>query len=165
MTTVTQADLARTDADTAEHIGKVQARMDEMLENLLRRSVAHDTSKRFEPERSGYAALQANLGDIRYGTPEYRAALAAARPVIEHHYAHNDHHPEHYLDDGISGMSLLAILEMLADWKAAGERTKNGSLAQSLRVNIERFKIDLQLARILYNTARELGWLEEDSAS
>lgn len=158
---VTQADLNRTDADTAEHIAKVQARIDEILENLLKRSVAHDASKRFEPERSGYASLRARLGDIRYGTPEYRDALNAARPTIEHHYAHNDHHPEHYLEDGIRGMSLMAILEMLADWKAAGERVKAGSLRQSLEVNEQRFGIDPGLMRILYNTARELGWLEE----
>jgi hypothetical protein len=157
--TVTQADLERTDADTAEHIGKVQARLGEAIANLAARSECHDASKLQEPERSGYATLQLRLGDARYGTPEYRAVLDEARPVIQHHYAANDHHPEHW-PGGIGDMSLLSVLEMLCDWKAAGERTKDGSIEQSLRVNVERFKIDPQLAVLLWNTARELGWLK-----
>lgn len=159
--TIAAADLARTDADTADHIGKVQARMAEAIANLEARAAAHDASKREEPERSGYAALQARLGDIRYGTPEYREALDEARPVIEHHYAHNDHHPEHHAA-GIAGMSLLSLIEMLADWKAAGERTKHGSMRQSLDVNRRRFGADAMLYSILWNTARELGWLDEE---
>jgi hypothetical protein len=55
-------------------------------------------------------------------------------------------------------MSLLSIIEMLADWKAASERTKQGSIARSLTVNIERFGIEPQLAWILSNTIDELGW-------
>jgi len=55
-------------------------------------------------------------------------------------------------------MSLLDLVEMVADWKAASERTKQGSIAQSLAHNIKRFGIDEQLASILENTVRELGW-------
>jgi hypothetical protein len=79
--------------------------------------------------------------------------------VIEHHYAANDHHPEHY-PNGIAGMSLLSLIEMLADWKAAGERTREGSMRQSLEVNRRRFGPDDMLYGILENTARELGWVE-----
>lgn len=164
MQAVSEADLARTDADTDEHISKVQARMAEIVQHLKIRATLHDASKRMEPERSGYAALQVRLGDIRYGTPEYRAALDEARPVIEHHYAHNDHHPEYHAA-GIAGMNLLSLLEMLADWKAAGERTKHGSMRQSLDVNRRRFVADSQLFAILENTARELGWLVVEPAA
>lgn len=59
----------------------------------------------------------------------------------------------------INGMSLLDILEMLADWKAAGERTANGNLTASLSFNRGRHAIGEQLAQILDNTARELGWI------
>lgn len=158
MSTTTEADLARTDIDTADHIDKVQGRIAEVIGLLRARAANHDASKRAEPERTGYAALQVNLRDIRYGTPEYRQALDAARPVIEHHYAANDHHPEHY-PNGIAGMSLLSLLEMLCDWKAAGERTKDGSMRQSL--DVKRSSIGLaDLYNILENTARELGWIE-----
>jgi hypothetical protein len=57
-------------------------------------------------------------------------------------------------------MSLLDIIEMLADWKAAGERTKGGNLQTSIEFNIKRFGIGEQLAAILMNTAKELGWID-----
>lgn len=62
------------------------------------------------------------------------------------------------LESRVNGMSLLDVLEMLADWKAAGMRHKDGSLAQSLEINRGRFKISPQLFEILKNTVRELGW-------
>lgn len=62
------------------------------------------------------------------------------------------------LESQMNAMSLLDIQEMLCDWKAAGERYKDGSIAQSLAHNRGRFGISDQLASILENTVRELGW-------
>jgi hypothetical protein len=143
--------------DTQEHIRKVQARISEVIGELGRRGAYHDESKLHEPEKSGYDKLTIALKDVVYGTDEYRAALAEAQPVIEHHYAANRHHPEHY-ENGIDGMSLLDVIEMLCDWKAASERTKQGSIAQSLAHNKQRWNISDQLASILENTVKELGW-------
>lgn len=143
--------------DTLEHMRKVQARMQVVQHELTIRAAHHDDSKLQEPEKSGYDQLVTNLKDVVYGTPEYKQALADAKPVIDHHYAHNSHHPEHY-PNGIAGMSLLDVIEMLCDWKAASERTKQGSIAQSLAHNRMRFQIDDQLASILENTVKELGW-------
>ena len=143
--------------DTKEHIRKVRDRIFDVMENLTVRGQVHDRSKLEEPEKSGYDKLTANLADIEYGSLPYLLALKAAKPVIDHHYAHNSHHPEHY-PNGIAGMSLLDIVEMLCDWKAASERTKQGSIAASLVHNKQRFGIDDQLAAILENTVRELGW-------
>jgi hypothetical protein len=157
MKTITEADIKRTRADTAEHVEKVRHAMEQIRQMLYLRANAHDASKFREPEASGFAALQANLSNITYGTPEYRQALAEAQPVISHHYAHNTHHPEHY-PDGVAGMSLLDVVEMFCDWYAAGQRTKDGSLARSLAVNVERFKVEPQLAAIFENTRREMGW-------
>jgi uncharacterized protein DUF5662 len=144
-------------ADTLEHIGKVQARLLEVQHNLVRRSLRHDKSKLEAPEKSGFDQITEQLRDLVYDSDEYRAALAANKPTIDHHYAHNSHHPEHY-ENGIAGMSLLDIIEMVADWKAASERTKQGSIAASLVHNKERFGISDQLAAILENTVKELGW-------
>lgn len=154
---VTEEELAKSLADTFDHIRKVQGALQEVTSNLTIRAVYHDASKLMEPERTGYARLVANLADIRYGTPEYRAALDAARPVIDHHYAHNTHHPE-YWPNGIAGMSLLDIIEMFCDWYAAGQRTKEGSLKQSLEVNRARFGANPTLAQIFENTRREMEW-------
>jgi rubredoxin len=59
---------------------------------------------------------------------------------------------------GIYGMSLLDIIEMLADWKAATARHADGDIKESLRINRERFGISDQLFEILKNTVQELEW-------
>ena len=143
--------------DTLDHIGKVQARIHECTNNLIVRAERHDKSKLVEPEKSGFDVMTLKLRDLVYGSDEYRAALEEGKPTIDHHYQVNTHHPEHY-ENGIAGMSLLDIIEMLSDWKGASERTKQGSIAASLVHNKTRFGIDDQLAAILENTVRELGW-------
>lgn len=143
--------------DTLEHIGKVQARIEEVCNHLTVRAANHDLSKLAEPEKSGFDMLTFKLAELTYGSDEYRAVLKEGKPTIDHHYAHNTHHPEHWTN-GIAGMSLLDVIEMLCDWKAASERTKQGSIAASLTHNKERFGISDQLAAILENTVKELGW-------
>lgn len=143
--------------DTLDHINKVQVRIAEFQAVLDDRASAHDRSKLREPEKSGYDALTSKLSTIVYGTDEYRAALAEGKPTIDHHYAVNSHHPEHWAN-GVADMSLLDVVEMLCDWKAASERTKQGSIAASLVHNKQRFGLSDQLAAILENTVRELGW-------
>jgi hypothetical protein len=59
---------------------------------------------------------------------------------------------------GIYGMSLLDLIEMLADWKAAGMRHANGNIEQSLEINRKRFDMSDQLFEIFKNTVKELGW-------
>lgn len=144
-------------ADTKEHIGKVQELVKIVTSELTVRAVRHDMSKLVEPEKSGFDMLTLKLSSLVYGSDEYKAALEEGKPTIAHHYAVNTHHPEHY-ENGIAGMSLLDIIEMVCDWKAASERTKQGSIAQSLIHNKERFGISDQLAAIIENTVRELGW-------
>lgn len=143
--------------DTHDHIHNVQSRIAEIQSRLEARGIAHDASKLVEPEKSGFDVLTFKLAELAYGSDAYRAALREAKPTIDHHYAHNTHHPEHW-PDGITGMSLLDVVEMLCDWKAASARTKQGSIAQSLAHNKERFGISDQLAAILENTVKELGW-------
>lgn len=143
--------------DTQEHIDKVQERLAVVSMNLRDRAHAHDASKLVEPEKAGFDVLTLKLGSLVYGSDEYKAALEEGKPTIAHHYQVNTHHPEHY-ENGVAGMSLLDIVEMVCDWKAASERTKQGSIAQSLEHNKKRFGIDDQLASILENTVKELGW-------
>lgn len=146
-------------ADTLDHIGKVQARMRDVIENLANRAQAHDASKLQEPEKSAYDNLMRfkSTHDMTYGSPEYAEGLKILGPALDHHYEANDHHPQH-TPEGIAGMSLLSLLEMLADWRAAGERYAGGNMADSLAHNRERFGISDQLYSVLENTVKEMGW-------
>ena len=80
-----------------------------------------------------------------------RRFLEDMKPALDHHYANNSHHPEHF-KNGIDDMSLIDLLELLADWKGSTLRNKNGNIRKSLEINKERFKISDQLYNILNNT-------------
>ena len=104
-----------------------------------------------------YDEFTPQLRDLVYGSDEYKECLKRMGPALAHHYANNTHHPEHY-PNGINGMSLLDLIEMLADWKAAGMRHSTGSIEKSLEINRARFGMSDQLFEIFQNTVRELGW-------
>lgn len=144
--------------DTLWHSLRVAELMGELIKELLDRSVRHDLSKTREPERAVYDEFVPQLRATTYGSAEYRALVDAMDEGLRHHYAHNRHHAEHFAD-GINGMTLIDLLEMLADWKAATERTSHGDLTDSLTTNRERFGIAPQLMDVLTNTARHFGWL------
>lgn len=143
--------------DTRAHIRQVQDLMSQIVTELHIRSQIHDSTKLEEPEKSLFDKYTPLLRDTTYGSPEYKQYLEEMGPALAHHYEKNSHHPEHYRS-GINDMSLLDIMEMLADWKAAGMRHADGSLEQSLQINRERFGVSDQLFEILENTVKELGW-------
>lgn len=144
--------------DTEAHIYRVRELLNEIRDNLAHRGAVHDASKLESPEKEVFDEMTPMLKELTYGSDEYKEALAKMKPALEHHYAKNSHHPEHY-KGGVDDMTLLDVIEMLCDWKAAGERHKDGSLEESLKKNKVRFKIGKELHGILENTAKELGWI------
>lgn len=144
-------------ADTLEHIATVQGKLHAFVSGLANRALKHDLSKLNPPEKEAFDEATPKLRGLTYGSDEYKAATAQLGEALKHHYAHNSHHPEHF-ENGISGMSLLDVVEMLADWKAATERHDDGDIRKSLEFNRERFGIDDQLYHILANTLDELKW-------
>lgn len=143
--------------DTIKHINQVRQFMAQILHNLSGRSLHHDESKLQEPEKSMYDEYTPLLRNLTYGSDEYKKCLANMGEALQHHYKENSHHPEHK-ENGIDGMSLLDLMEMLADWKAASMRHANGDMGKSMEINRERFGISEQLYEIIQNTVKELGW-------
>lgn len=153
--------------ETQAHIDVVADYLGDAGQKLWDRSYVHDQSKLEEPEKHYFDEFTPKLAELEYGSEEYRECLRQMKPAIEHHYAHNSHHPEHY-SNSINGMSLLDLIEMLCDWKAASLRTKQRmdgdeylkqSFRESLDYNKERFDISDQLHEIIVNTAKELGFI------
>lgn len=66
------------------------------------------------------------------------------------------HHPQHFRD-GVAGMNLVDLIVMLADWKAAA--LAGGDLGRSIGENAKRFGYGRELERVLWVTARDMGWL------
>lgn len=143
--------------DTWEHISRVYELLSGVTENLLQRASVHDRSKLVEPELSIFDEYTPKLEQSTYGSDEYKRFLAEMGPGLRHHYAANSHHPEHYAD-GIRAMSLLDLIEMLCDWKAASERHADGDLLRSIEQNQKRFGYSDELKSIFLATARELGF-------
>ncbi len=144
--------------ETVAHAKRVAELLEAPIEELISRSLGHDASKLEEPELAIFDEYTPKLRDSEYGSAEYREFLRGMGPGLAHHYASNRHHPEHFTG-GVDEMTLVDLLEMLADWKAATERHNSGNLERSLELNRERFSLNHQLLRILENTAREYGWL------
>jgi hypothetical protein len=144
-------------ADTKAHINRVSELIEHFVHNLEARAEFHDATKLTDPEKEVFDRVTPQLKALTYGSEEYKASLASMGEALRHHYANNRHHPEHHRH-GVNDMNLLDVVEMLCDWKAATERHADGSIAKSLDMNPVRFGIDYQLATILRNTVRDLGW-------
>lgn len=147
-------------SDTLKHSHRVCSLMLPLITELLTRATAHDHSKLEPPELEIFDEFTPKLKTSTYGSDEYKGFLEAMGEGLAHHYEVNRHHPEHF-DNGIGDMTLVGLIEMLADWKAATERHDDGSLSRSLEVQADRFGIGDQLWGILHNTAVHCGWLDE----
>ena len=145
---------------TWQHIQKVRKYIRFFTNRLTTRGEKHDASKLESPEIQLFAQHTDNLANIEYGSDEYKAELEVLKPALDHHYAVNSHHPQHW-PHGIQDMSLFDIVQMLCDWKASSERQKSGNILKSIEINAQRFHIDNQLKQILINTAKKLDEINE----
>jgi len=148
-----------------EHITEVRRSLLRFVADLLARAHEHDASKFQSPEVEEYLEYEPVIEVLPYGSEEQQAARA--RNIVEsrstqHHYEVCRHHPQHF-ENGILGMNLMDLAEMLCDWKAASEFTGYGpykntiepfGLEASIEANAERFGYGDELKRILLNTAK-----------
>lgn len=137
--------------DTAQHIAQVRNNLNLVVTALLLRGERHDLSKLEPPEVSLFTQHTARLADLEYGSDAYKEALKDLGPALQHHYAKNRHHPEHW-PEGIKNMDIVDVVEMFCDWAAAVKRHNTGNLRKSIAHNAERFDMPETLRRILENS-------------
>lgn len=168
--------------DTKEHISQVREFMMIVVNQLIQRALVHDTSKLESPEVEIFTEYTPKLKHSTYGSEEYKGFLKGMGVALEHHYAHNSHHPEHYKkyvcngcfkefnvmpnhcdvcmysqfqeEADITQMDLLDIVEMFCDWKAATMRHTDGDIVKSIELNKKRFRYSDDLEQIFRNTTR-----------
>lgn len=146
--------------DTQQHVFEVQKHLYDVIGNLENRGVVHDKSKMMPPEKPIFDEYSPKLAKCTYGSEEYFSYLKEMDAALQHHYKENDHHPEHF-EDGIHGMDLMQLTEMLCDWKAATLRHENGDILRSIQINAERFGYGSEIQKLLELTVKNLGWREE----
>jgi Family of unknown function (DUF5662) len=144
--------------ETLLHSHRVGELMVQVVKEALDRSTCHDRSKTEAPEVEVFDEFTPKLKTSTYGSDEYKGFLEAMGEGLQHHYASNRHHPEHF-ENGVNDMTLVDLIEMLADWKAATERHADGDLATSLDIQQKRFGLSDQLYEVLWNTAKHFGWI------
>lgn len=134
--------------DVLQHKRKVADRLNEVAIGLLRRALVHDDSKLQSPEKEGFDQWTPALKAREFGSDYYKVALDRMGEFLQHHYEVNSHHPEHF-SNGVDGMSLLDLVEMVCDWQAAAE-------ARGVTVDLEhaakRFHLSPQLVNIIRNS-------------
>lgn len=151
---VTQNEIETALRETLEHKENVKAFIFKIVGDLLDRAERHDLSKMRNPELETFAEYTPKLKSSTYGSDEYKGFLKEMGAALEHHYKWNRHHPEFY-DNGIKGMNLVDLIEMLCDWKAATLRHDNGDKNKSLEINQERFNYSDDIKNLLQNTVDE----------
>jgi hypothetical protein len=161
-------------AETYKHIRRVNELTLGMAKLLIDRAVLHDDSKLMPPEAELFEGSTHKLRGLAYGTDEYRAALREIKPAVDHHQQNNRHHPEFFgrplcaqcgcdgrkdqctcggpRDADLRGMNLIDLLEMICDWKAAGERHATGDIVKSIEQNQSRFHYSDELKQVFLNT-------------
>jgi len=121
---------------------------------LIYRGIIHDNSKFSKEEMPYFLKVLPRLKYSAYGSQEYKDTLKEIKPAIDNHNKINKHHPEHY-KNGISDFSLLDLIEMLYDWKAAVKRHKDGNILDSIKINSTRFNYsNVYIENILRNTIK-----------
>lgn len=111
--------------------------LEKLAHKLIERGASHDLSKLFPDEFDEFVTVNRVAREFKYGSEEYRQTIEET-PAIHLHFSRNPHHPEHHAD-GIDGMSLLDIVEMVADWKAAAMMYGHTPLRESVEIAKERF--------------------------
>ncbi len=143
-------------ADTLEHMRVLAFLMNNVVREFLHRIEIHDVGKLGVNEKPIFDEMTPKLKASTYMSEEYKGFLKHMDTALQHHYATNRHHPE-FFEQGIQGMNLIDLLEMLCDWFAATKRHANGDLLKSIDLNQKRFGYGPELRAIFENTAR---WLQ-----
>lgn len=142
---------------TMRHIEAVRNYLSEVIRELLRRQENHDQSKLQSPEVEIFEIYTPKLRDCVYGSDDYKQNMLEMKVAIDHHNLNNRHHPEHF-ENGIADMTLIDLLEMLCDWKAATMRHNTGDIYNSLELNQKRFGYSDDIKRLLKTT---VDWMED----
>jgi hypothetical protein len=123
---------------------------------LIYRACVHDMSKYGPQEAPIFAKMTPKLKDTTYGSEEYQTYKSRLGDALQHHYAHNTHHPEHY-DGTVGSMDHIDVVEMLCDWEAATHRHEDGDLKQSLKQNADQYQYDENTRRSFWDFYRSVG--------
>jgi len=141
--------------DTLKHIAWVADRIHLITDELLIRASTHDASKLQSPEKEMFEEFRPKLDSLDIKSEEYKEMLAQMGQTLKHHYLLNPHHPECH-NNGIRGMTLVDVVEMVCDWHAAANKNNQ---EVDMEWACQRFGIQKEemLYSVIQNTVHWLG--------
>lgn len=123
--------------ETYPHILEVQKYLNIVIKELIDRGNVHDQSKLVSPEVEGFNSAPP-LDKIDYNSESYKESLSNLKDTLDHHYAKNDHHPEHHnkvknenLDEDLD--YLIKQLEYIKDQDAVSYLTDIVEIYRSIK--------------------------------
>lgn len=144
-----------------KHKESVRILLTTFIKELRERIESHDNSKFDKEEFKPFVSVWNKFKEVDYCSKEYYECLDSVKDAVARHHRLNRHHPKHF-QNGVNGMNIIDVIEMIADWYAASKRYKTQSFEQNLILAKEEHNIDSQLFEIILNTFCFFGLLEEE---
>jgi len=147
--------------DVILHVSEISENLETIASELRKRGMSHDRTKFQQLEFDTFVSTREEFKQTSYGTPEYKAVCAKAQPAMDHHYSNNRHHTA-YHENAVNDMNLIDIIELVCDWRAANRRNADQcTMLESVKRGLsnEKYQISEQLAKIIINTFKDLGWI------
>lgn len=143
--------------DLHKHKVLLRAILYNLANQLKERADKHDDSKYSKEEKDVFESIdEIKREDFDSYEQYYNCTKPLIQKALDHHYANNRHHPEHF-EKGVNDMNLLDVLEMIVDWESSAS-CRGTKL--DVDYSFKRFKIEPQLQKIINNTLKILK--EED---
>lgn len=140
--------------DLHKHKILLRAILYNLANQLKERADTHDDSKYSKEEKDVFESIdEIKREDFDSYEQYYNCTKPLIQKALDHHYANNRHHPEHF-EKGVNDMNLLDILEMIVDWESSAS-CRGTELDTDY--SFKRFKIEPQLQKIILNTLKLLN--------
>lgn len=140
-------------ARITRHIMTVQSLVRRLAYQLMLRADTHDLSKFAPDEFGGMIEIDRIADEQGLNSPAYMEALSGG--AIQLHQSRHPHHPE-YHSRGIEDMSLLDIVEMVCDWKAANQLRGHPAWGESVQMMADRLNLSSEYLFLINLIAKEL---------
>lgn len=131
------SDIIAFNKDQVQHVQILQKLVLQFVNDIMKESIEHDTSKWGDVEYTTFVNSRKDLNNSKNGTDaNYQKNLTSE--AIQHHYKNNKHHPE-YWKDKENSMPVEEIIIMFFDW-ASRTIAKGGMLVDFWEYNISKLR-------------------------
>jgi hypothetical protein len=125
-----------------------------ILEELDERAIQHDKSKLEDPEKPYFDIWTPRIQEAGLGSDLYKYFLEQLKPALIHHYRVNRHHFQHF-GNGINGMTITDLSEVLWDWNATCDRHEDGNIYYSIDYLSKEHGYSKEMVKVLSNTCEK----------